>query len=194
MTNIYTMKRYLFTTLAAVAIWPGITARQPQKGYRGFVEWSNSVRWEKTWLEGGSREILFHTGFTTSHGYQINRMFFVGAGLGMERCGKTGNWIAPVFIDGRIDLRLGKFTPFGDIRAGCNLASGAGLYLSPSIGYRFNWGRKAGINIGAALTLAGYKSEHYECWFDAPGSLQIQYVGTRHHMRPYFSFRLGLDF
>lgn len=195
------MKRSIIFTLAIILICPIMEARQPKRGYRGFLEWSSSVRSEgfidvldtddnlKT-----LRENCFYTGFTTSHGYQINPLFFVGAGLGMERCGKIGNWIAPVFVQGRVDLKFGKFTPFGDLRLGANLAEGAGVYFSPTIGYRFNWGHKMGVNLGAGLSLAGYKIEIYEgTWLD-PDSFEIHYVATRHRVRPYFSFRLGIDF
>lgn len=188
----------LISAIVATAFLAG--ARQPQRGYRGFLEWSSSVRSENFgdfYLDGEfgfRRQTTFYTGLTTSHGYQIDPMFFIGAGLGMERCGSLGNWVAPVFVEGRADFEFGKFTPFADIRFGANLAEGFGVYFSPSIGYRFNWGRKMGVNIGAGLTLAGYKAEHYEgTWFDKD-SFEMHYVGTRHHLRPYFSFRLGIDF
>lgn len=140
------------------------------------------------------RENTFYTGFSTSHGYQINPMFFVGAGLDIEKCTTFEKWVVPVFFQGRIDLQFGKFTPYGDLRLGANIADGVGIYISPTIGYRFNWGRKTGVNVGAGLSLAGYKTEHYEGIFTGPDSLEIYYVGTKHHIRPYFSFRLGLDF
>lgn len=192
------MKKFIFFICIALLGLPA-EARQPQRGYRGFVEWSNSLRNERF---GGFtensivlyRENTFYTGLTTSHGYQINQMFFVGAGLGMERCATLENWVVPVFIQGRIDLKFGKFTPFGDIRVGANLAEGAGVYFSPTIGYRFNWGRKTGINIGAGLSLAGYTAEHFEGTFDSPDSYELYYVGRRHYVRPYFSFRVGIDF
>lgn len=192
------MKKFIFLICIALLVLPA-EARQPQRGYRGFVEWSNSLRNERF---GGFtensiviyRENTFYTGLTTSHGYQINQMFFIGAGLGMERCATLENWVVPVFIQGRIDLKFGKFTPFGDIRVGANLAEGAGVYFSPTIGYRFNWGRKTGINIGAGLSLAGYTAEHFEGTFDSPDSYELYYVGRRHHVRPYFSFRVGIDF
>lgn len=194
------MKRTILLVLAIIAFIHAAEARQPKRGYRGFLEWSNSVRSDKFGvidLYGNlnmERQGSFYTGFTTSHGYQINPMFFVGAGLGMERCGKLDNWVAPIFLQGRIDLKLGKFTPFGDLRLGANVAEGAGIYISPTIGYRFNWGRKMGVNLGAGLTLAGYRAEHYEGTMTGPDSYEIQYVGTRRHIRTYFSFRLGIDF
>lgn len=193
------MKRLLIFAAAVLLILP-VSARLPKRGYRGFVEWSNSLRsekfmeWNMAGIAGSYRENTFYTGLTTSHGYQINPMFFVGAGFGMERCTTYDNWVAPLFLQGRIDLKFGKFTPFGDLRIGANIAEGTGVYFSPSIGYRFNWGRKVGINIGAGLTLAGYKVDHYEGTVTGPDSYEIYYVGRRSHMRAYFSFRLGLDF
>lgn len=194
------MKRAIFLLLAIIAFTHVSEARQPKRGYRGFLEWSSSVRSDNFGvfdIHGNlsmERQGSFYTGFSTSHGYQINPMFFVGAGLGMERCGKLDNWVVPVFVQGRIDLKLGRFTPFGDLRLGANAAEGGGIYISPTIGYRFNWGRKMGVNLGAGLTLAGYRSEHYEGTMTGPDSYEIQYVGTKSHTRAYFSFRLGIDF
>ena len=51
--------------------------------------------------------------------------------------------------------------------------------------------------LGAGLTLAGYTAEHYEGTMTGPDSYEIQYVGnvgTKRHIRPYFSFRVGIDF
>lgn len=191
-------KTLIIFTVLLVAV--SAEARQPQRGYRGFFEWSSSLRSENFGYPDMNGNLLmyrdntFYTGFSTSHGYQINPLFFIGAGLGMERCGSLDNWVAPIFLEGRIDLKNGKFTPFGDLRLGANVAEGAGVYFSPTIGYRFNLGRKMGVNIGAGLTLAGYRVEHYEGTWTGPDSYEIQYISTRHHVRPYFSFRVGIDF
>lgn len=194
------MKRAFLSLLAILAVAAATEARQPRRGYRGFFEWSSSVRSEKFAeinISGNMttlRETTFYTGFTTSHGYQIDPIFFIGAGLGMERCGKLDNWIVPLFVQGRADLQFGRFTPFGDLRIGANVSEGTGLYFSPTVGYRFNWGRKMGVNLGIGLTLGGYKAEHYEGTWTDPDSYEIHYIGTRRHMRAYFSFRLGIDF
>ena len=103
------MKRTIFILLAIMAFANVAVARQPKRGYRGFFEWSSSVRSDNFCvidIHGNlsmERQGSFYTGFSTSHGYQVNPMFFIGAGLGMERCGKLDNWVAPVFIQGRID-------------------------------------------------------------------------------------------
>ncbi len=175
-------------------------ARQPGKGYRGFLDWSSSVRSDRFGfinIDGSFetyRDNTFYTGFSTSHGYQINPIFFVGAGFGMERCGEWDSWIAPVFMQGRADFLFGKFTPFGDLRIGYNVANGGGVYVSPTVGYRFNWARKMGVNLGLGMSIAGYTAEHYEGSFTSPDSYETQYVGKQSHARVYFTFRAGIDF
>mgnify|MGYP001026846799 CR=1 FL=1 len=196
------MKKPIILILAATLLSLTATARQPHRGYRGFFEWSNSLRSENFAYVDMSgnlyfyRESTFYTGFSTSHGYQINPKFFIGAGLGMEGCTNDNidNWVVPVFIQSRIDLQFGKFTPFGDLKLGANLSEGIGAYISPTIGYRFNWGRKMSVNAGMGLTLAGYRVEHFEGTWTGPDSYELQYIGTKHHIRPYFSFRIGIDF
>lgn len=166
-------------------------AKQPERGYRGFIEWSNDYRSEQGFI---TRINNYFTGATTSHGYQINSTFFVGAGVGVERCTKFDDWIAPVFVQGRADLLFGKFTPFADMRLGYQFGQGGGIYFSPAVGYRFNWGRKVGINLGIGMTLAAYKREIYDITV-VPGEIfDIKYVGTEHPLKPYFSFRVGFDF
>lgn len=91
------MKRSIILLLAAVILCQAAQARQPRRGYRGFFEWSGSLRSEKFGypdIDGNlqmKRDNTFYKGFSTSHGYQINPLFFIGAGLGMEKCGKLDN-------------------------------------------------------------------------------------------------------
>lgn len=188
------MKRYT-AILILLASALSMCARQPQKGYRGFIEWSNDLRSEQ-FASPLSRESLYYSGVTTTHGYQINQLFFVGAGIGLEHCRKMSNWVAPLFLEGRLDLKFGKFTPYASVRAGANLADGVGMYFSPSIGYRFNWGRKVALNIGAGLTLAGYRVELYsgDIYYDDPLHFEIKYLGRVHRVHPYFAFRAGFEF
>ena len=176
------MKKILFILTIMLAT-VSAEARQPGKGYRGFLDWSSSLRSERLGyitIDGAMttyRDNTFFTGFSTSHGYQINRMFFIGAGLGMEYCSDYDSWLAPV-----------------DLRLGYNVANGGGIYVSPTIGYRFNWGRKMGVNLGLGMSVAGYTAEVYDGKFTGPDSYEIQYVGKKHGSRVYFTFRLGIDF
>ena len=179
--------------IAAAAIIAGASARQPSRGYRGFLDWSNDIRTENTGLNG-EKETLYYTGFSTSHGYQFNPWLYVGAGLGLEKCTRYDFWLAPVFVHARTDQQLGRFTPFAEVRLGYNLTDDGGVYFSPNIGYRFNWGRKTGVNVGVGLTLQGVKTNIYEVT-SQPGDYWIMdYKGARHDCRVCFSFRVGIDF
>lgn len=188
------MKREIISLLAiATVTFTGI-ARQPQRGYRGFMDWSNSVRTEDGWGTG-IRSTWYYSGFSTSHGYQINSRFFVGLGFDLEKCSKYSDNMAAVFLDGRTDLKFGKFTPFGDLRIGFSMTDGGGFYLSPTIGYRFNWGRKVGVNVGAGLTLKGLTYDQYDVVISPDGYIiNGNKVGKLHEYKAYFTFRIGFDF
>lgn len=187
------MNRLFIIIIALASVAIGASARQPQRGYRGFFEWSNDYRRDQVWAYG-NREGFLYTGASTSHGYQICPEAFVGAGLLVEHCTKFDETIVAAFVHGRTDLKFGCFTPFGEIRLGYFGNEGGGIYFSPAIGYRFNWGRKAGINIGAGLTLQGYKYILYDVTVSPDGYLTSASIGEGRGTRAYFSFKIGVDF
>lgn len=168
-------------------------ARQPQRGYRGFVEWSNNLRTDYVW-DYENRTPTLYTGLATSHGYQFNPWLFVGAGIDIEHCSKIDSSIIAAFVEGRTDLKFGNFTPFGDVRLGYNMASGGGVFFSPGVGYRFNWGRKMGINLGIGLTVQGYKASYYILDTSPDGYSIWSYAGEHRGSIAFFSFKIGIDF
>lgn len=187
------MRRLILILFAILSTAAAAWARQPHAGYRGFVEWSNDYRSEATWGLG-MREGYLYTGVSTSHGYQICPQAFIGAGILLEHCVKLENTVAAAFVHGRTDLKFGRFTPFGEIRLGYYGNEGGGIYFSPAIGYRFNWGRKVGINIGAGLTLQGYKYYKFDIGVSPEGYNTLVYTGQGRSSRAYFSFKIGMDF
>lgn len=190
--------------LVIVLLGVAAHARQPHRGYRGFLEWGNDIRTDNYWgLYAIERKTSVCTGFMTSHGYQFNPYLYVGAGLGFEYSNVSDCHIIPLFLDGRTDLKFGRFTPFFDVRLGVSLTEGAGVYFSPTIGYRFNWGRKVGINLGVGMTLQGYACHMYSMYYDFDhydenGDRQpyptVEYNGVKQCNRVLFSIRLGFDF
>lgn len=187
------MKRLFITLAALTALTISTHARQPERGYRGFVDWNNSLRTSNTPF-GKSTE--FYTGLSTSHGYQFNPLLFVGAGVDYEYCSSISSTICSFYLHGRTDLKFGHFTPFGDLRIGYNVASGGGFYLSPSVGHRFDLGRKVGINLGVGLTLQAYSIDMYDTPFydDNYGWITANKIGTDRGCAAFFSFRVGIDF
>ena len=192
------MRRFLFTLLLVFGI-SGAHAEQPRTGYRGFIDWSNDLYGQKVqyWLDPSQtvHETNYYVGATTSHGYQISPMFFVGLGAGLEYCSNYSRWLAPLFVQGRADFQFGKFTPFADLRAGVNVGCGLNAFFSPTVGYRFNWGRKMGVNVRLGMSLVGYTIDLYDI-VPTPGGYYdtIVSIGKEHRYNPTFTFRIGIDF
>lgn len=192
------MKKFTSTLLLSLLCCIPAIARQPEHGYRGFVEWSNDIT-SYRYDDDGTRFSSWSTGFSTSHGYQFNPNLFLGAGIGLQGwVNNPGSDLLPLFVQVRTDQNWNGFTPYGDLRIGGNLCDGGGLFLSPSVGYRFNWGRKVGINLGIGLTLRGSTHDKYsfdvittpngETWVEG------RYLGKQHQIKPMFNIRLGIDF
>ena len=207
------LKRSLLLSAAvATAAFSG-SARQPERGYRGFVDWTNRLS-HHTYANSYEDETYswsanhYSPGISTSHGYQFNTWLFAGAGIdySLEDSGgyyyyapkhhyNLHNYFLSVFGEVRTDLQFGKFTPFADIRLGKNATSNGTVYFSPSIGYRFNWGRKVGINVGLGYTLDTYRYENHILG-QTPEGLTI-FVPTGEYFNrnlSSFTFRVGLDF
>lgn len=191
------MKKIVLFTFTALFISLSAFARQPQKGYRGFIDWTNDVRSEGIGFTNFNFEktLVCYTGLSTSHGYQFNDWLFTGLGLNFQYNSTIKSHIIAPFFQGRTDLKFGKFTPFGDLRLGFSCTSGGGVYFSPNIGYRFNWGRKAGLNVGVGTTLIGSKIDIYEVTLNPDsGYHEFHYSGREKRSTVYFSFKVGIDF
>lgn len=180
-----------------------VMARQPERGYRGFVDWSNDCVIDPGFLigEGGDSEIFM--GGTTSHGYQFNKWLYVGLGAGVqynldwkeyENERNQDKFIIPVFVEARTDHKWGRFTPFFSVRLGANCSDGGGVYFSPTVGYRFDWGRRVALNLGLGMSLYGTRMIGYEHIMNPGGGITIgdsyRYNGT--HVKP--TIRLGFEF
>ena len=188
------MQRRFITLFILAAIALCGSARQPGRGYRGFIDWNNSITTYEVWYPGNSMT-YYYTGVATSHGYQFNPYLFIGAGLSIDYCHRDGSIEVPLFLQARGDLKFGRFTPFLDLRGGYTLTDGGGWNLSPTIGYRFNWGRKVGINVGVGLLLKGYTIEAYSVEFDQiTSNWNLIHEGQAHRVKAMFAFRVGLDF
>ncbi len=204
------MKRLFFATLAILLTAICAVARQPERGYRGFVDWTNRINHGSYSYKGNTN---YCPGISTSHGYQFNRWLFAGAGLDytLDDCsyykyGEDGkfhhhlhydphNYYLSIFAHGRTDFQFGKFTPFADVRLGWNATSDGTVYFSPSIGYRFNWGRKVGINVGVGYTLDGYRYERHVEGMTPEGFLIFVPTGEHfNYNKSSFTFRIGIDF
>lgn len=155
---------YIISIIAILSVANISYARDPRRGYRGFVEWDNTIGRTDVieYRNDGPcvdvRDADWLTGFATTHGYQINNHCFTGLGFMLSLSGNP-TLMLPGYIDFRYDARFGKFTPYADAKLGMELTHQS-IYFSPTVGYRFNCGGKVNFNLGLGMTVWGRESEY----------------------------------
>ncbi len=181
---------FLICSLAAAA-------RQPETGYRGFLDWNGEVAPDLVGAYYGSGNGTFYTGFTTAHGYQLKPWLFAGAGAGLVMWPKYQQvYTVPVFANCRFDLGQRLFSPFLDIRLGANAVHGAGIYLSATVGLRVNVYKTLAINVAIGYTMTGMR-EHYD--YIIYDNYHLNHMGwvknsLGHQYDNTLALRLGLEF
>lgn len=180
------MKKLVSIVLSLMVACTAIYAKEPHKGYRGFVELDATIGKAifDDHLGGDKEESGLFLGLSTSHGYQIDNHSFVGAGVMVSTAFPP--MMLPVFAEYRYDARFGKFTPYADFRLGYSFVDGGSLYLSPTVGYRVSCGRKANFNVGLGYTLCGESDKYL-----LPGGKEWV---KDHKLFSRFSLRIGFDF
>lgn len=196
MKRLYIATAFLLCLITTYAI-------QPQKGYRGFVESSNYLDLDFSFLSGGSGSSRMFTGLNTTHGYQFNNWLFVGGGVGFEynldwKSDRNNDgephYVIPLYAEGRLDAKWGKFTPYFSARLGGNLADHGGIYFSPTIGYRINWGRKTAINLGLGASIIGMRNSYHEHIMHPEGGITLGDLIYYQGHEAKFTVRVGFEF
>ena len=130
--------------------------------YRGYIDAGYSIGVGD--YEFGRFEV------NTSHGYQFNPYFFLGAGAGLHFMSsyetkdmdipldvRDSQVDIPVFANIRCNFSKKMVSPFVDVKGGTYVTNNGGLYVNASAGCRF------AINEKQAVSLAvGYASEKLE--------------------------------
>ncbi len=94
-------------------------------------------------------------GLFSTHGFQFNRMFFVGGGIGYE-CG-----MLPIYADFRSYLTKKKLVvdPYVEMKIGYDVQND-GCYLSPSFGISKPFGKKYAFTVAFTYGTNVYYEEH----------------------------------
>ena len=173
--NLKVIRRLLFILLTFIC-FASATAREPERGYRGFVDANADLSFYHDYYYDSS--VVTYYGISTSHGYQFNSHLFLGVGVMSEHIhdGYRSFNGFPVYLHARTDWRFGRFPVYGDVRIGGVIFGEYRLYLSPTVGYRLSLGRKCNLNFGIGMNFRGYG------WSDTK---------TLH---PQLAFRFGIDF
>lgn len=146
-------KIVLILSLVLVSVM-GVKA---QGGYRGFVDVGPSISGSGVSLD-----------ITTAHGYQFNKNWFLGGGVGLINIIETqkdkdydyyeGEWLSiPIFLKVRFDMLSEKsWTFFAEANLGpCYDLEYEGVYFygSTMLGVRKRIKEKLGINIGVGCSI-----------------------------------------
>ena len=149
------MKNVFFAAVLLLAVCNPLQAQYLSSGYRGMVEiggGTNFARYDCLCAPPTGS----HFELSTTHGYQLNPYLFFGAGVGMQIKDANG-WdfafdvLFPVFADFRANFNKKRISPFGLLRIGYAINTHeelkGGIYLNPSLGYRFGLNKKLAINV-----------------------------------------------
>lgn len=148
--------RPILFLITAFIISVSAFAGEPRKGYRGFVDANVDFSFNQGRYDDNA--VTTYYGLSTSHGYQFNSHYFLGAGLMYERTHPLFHSIfqVPVYVHARTDWTFGRFPVYGDIRIGGVVLGEYRFYFSPTVGYRLSIGRKSNLNFGIGMNFRGY--------------------------------------
>ena len=155
-----------------------------------------------------------HLSFQTSHGYQFNPYFYLGAGVGFDYFTRHNSYYypdysnyhpdygyqnshigwnnrndfsVPIFANIRITLNK-PITPFFDVKIGYSTFDGMGVYFNPNFGISFKLNGKTALNLGAGYNMQMADIYHYSYngYYD--------YDNYNKEIMGAMSFKFGVEF
>ena len=141
----------------------------------------------------------------TSHGYQFNPYFFLGAGTGvhfMSSYKTNGMDIAldqresqvdiPVFANIKCNLLNKRFSPFIDVKGGTFVTNNGGLYVCAAIGCRYTINEDYAVNLSLGYTREKLEFETFD-EFKNSTSMDY-YTSPRKLDTECISLKIGFEF
>ena len=122
----------LFLTLVVATLFATTAFAQDAKSYRGFTDLSYTLG------VGEKSEDFDRFTLSTTHGYQLDDLFFVGAGVSLEYVRDLAAALVPIYADVRLDLPLHgrSIKPYADVKIGYAAGKVDGFYFAPTVGIR----------------------------------------------------------
>ena len=126
---------------------------QEAKNYRGFTDLGYSLG------VGHNSDDFDRYTLSTTHGYQLSDMFFLGAGVSFEYVRDVSATLVPIYADLRMDLplRSSNIKPFVDAKVGYAAGVLDGFYFAPTVGLRVPVHFVKAMNFGI-----GYKMQRLQ--------------------------------
>ncbi len=149
------MKRLFMTLVVAVLLVATAFAQNANK-YRGFTDLSYSLG------VGDVSTDFDRFALSTTHGYQLDDLFFVGAGVEFEYVRNAAIALVPIYADVRADIpiRSKSIKPFVDAKIGYAAGEVDGFYFAPTIGVRVPVKFVKALNFGFGYKLQKIQDAH----------------------------------
>lgn len=167
-----------------VALLRKIELRRTMRGYKAFYEAGYEFcesSYKGSWghLEPFSSKCDKFS-FATSHGFQFNNFFYLGAGIGLDYYTRPElkKVSIPLFVDARVNFLNKRFSPFFDCRFGYS-AGGIRSTL-----HNYQLGLRIGLPENHAVYVAG---EFFILWDARVNQFESAIVDT-------LGFKLGYEF
>jgi hypothetical protein len=127
----------LHSALVPIHLWAqsdSQTLRSPAASLVGVAEFDFGIP------TGGGRNYPFSLGGNLIGGYQFNRLFTLGIGVGIQGYGPSEMTLLPMFVDARLHFPQKKWTPYLAIDLGYSLSldpgERGGILINPMVGGR----------------------------------------------------------
>ena len=178
------MKRVLVLSLLIICIASAVSAQKkahaskpgmklnPDAGYIMINEFTGG-------LGLGATDVPYAKGFfgfTTIHGWQVNKSFVVAGGAGVSFYNE--GTLVPLFFDLRYRVYVSQWTPYvfgdGGFMLDFSEAKDTRLFLNPGIGVSYTLSRNFAVNLGAGL-LTQFGSTERDSFFNLKTGLTYKF-------------------
>jgi len=138
------------------------------KGYKGFMEVGGAIPVS----DNGSGIFSLRT----SHGYQFNPYFYLGAGLSIDWHFNDDDLLyVPLFANGRVNFINNPTSPYFDLKIGYSPGKGKGFYMNPNFGVRFALDNRTALYFGFGYNLQSRKGHENsycgDCYGEEGGNI-----------------------
>lgn len=190
------MKRAIIICVCAIVSVCAM-GKAPERGGRHFVDFTYKIgSHDRLWTDS---KMINSWGGSYTYGRQLNSNWCVGVGYafnyfynGWEDFLNDGN-LSAFYLDGRYDFEIDKYSPYVDLKVGVIQNKGAGMYIQPSVGHRWNLCDWLALNLGAGVSLINPQVDKFSL-SEKDGIQYVNYLGAERKFMGQFTLSLGLEF